>query len=441
MNVPVLSRLQRRKLIGLTSIAVLIGTTLLPFVMTFALWPRLLAALALTWWLPGILCVAHLRLPALDVPTAAALAAGVGWCWMVTDVLLIHWVPGPIELWQFIGAFAAGDLLLLVTLAYRWRSDAPQIEHTRTTNRAWMQLAALLLLATALRLPGLGYHEFHFDEVPVLTRAREAIRGADDAFARHTKGPGEIAVATVVFRALGTANETTARIPFGIASVGSVLALALLGRRLFSPAVGWWAGVLFAFNGFALGLSRIVQYQPAVLLLSALAVLGAWEFAHQGDRRWLALVGIFGAIGLIMHYEFALMPPALLMLVWAGWRQTSERRSFLRTATVVVLSATALVVAVYVPLLRHPYFDETRSYLSIRMGDLGTFNGPFFVEIGTFYLSSYFLIGLLVLLLAGLVVGWQRARRRTLLLTVWFLPFLILYLFIVRFPGTHFYRC
>ena len=67
-------------------------------------------------------------------------------------------------------------------------------------------------------------------------------------------------------------------------SVGSVLALAWLGKRMFSGATGIWAACCLVANGFALGLSRIAQYQPAVLLFSVLAFLAMWEFSGAVGR-------------------------------------------------------------------------------------------------------------------------------------------------------------
>jgi hypothetical protein len=406
----------------------------LPFWTTLALWPRWIAILALAWWLPGALLVALWRLPDLDLPTAAVLAAGLGLCWMILLALLIHWLPGPISLGLFVGTYEVGALVLLVALILR-----PPVALRAVPTTTWLWLAAVLALAVLLRLPGIGYHELHVDEVVVLNRAENAIQGEDDILARHTKGPGEIAIALVVYRALDTANELTARLPFGLMSVGSVLAVAVLGRRLFSPATGFWAGVLFALNGFALGLSRIVQYQPAVLLLSALAVLAAWAFARRGEGRWLALAAIFGAFGLVMHYEFGLVAPALVFLAWRGWQRASHRRSVVSLAVPTGVACTLLVAAVYLPALLNPHFEKTQDYLGTRLGALGAFNGAFFVEMGTFYNSIYFFAGLMALMLAGLVIGWRVARRRTAMLALWFLPFFILYIFIMQFPGTHFY--
>jgi hypothetical protein len=91
------------------------------------------------------------------------------------------------------------------------------------------------------------------------------------------------------------------------------------------------------------------------------------------------------------------------------------------------------------PGILNPRFARTQRYLGSRLGEIGAFNLPIFVELGTFYTGTYFLLGLILLVVAGLVVGLRVARRRTLLLALWFAPFLILHLFVMQHPGTHFY--
>ena len=421
---------------GLPAVAALILMLApLTFSLTQAFWPRWIAIMALAWWLPGALLVAHWRLPGLDLPVAGVLAAGLGLCWMILVALLVHWLPGAIELWQMIAAYEAGALFLLVF--FIWRRPAVPLQPIRAST--WVWLAALLLLALTLRLPGIGFHQFHTDEVAVLGRAARSIQGMEDALAKHAKGPGEIAITTVVYRALGTVNETTARMPFGLVSAGSVIAVALLGRRLFSPAAGFWAGVLFALNGFALGLSRILQYQAPVLLLSALAVLAAWEFAKRGEVRWLALAATFSAFGLVMHYEFGVLAPALLALGWVGWRRAPDKRRMVQGTLLAGMAAILIVAIAYVPNFLDPKFAETQDYLGMRLGAFGAFNVDFLIEMGTFYNSTYFFFGLIGLVLAGLFLGWRQARRRTLFLALWFAPAFVLHMFIMRFPGTHFY--
>jgi 4-amino-4-deoxy-L-arabinose transferase-like glycosyltransferase len=428
------SGLPRPSVVVLAAVAILILAPLV-LVNSQALWLRWIAMAALAWGLPGALLVAHWRLPGQDLPTSAVLAMGLGLCWMILMVLIVHWLPGQVTLWMFIVALELGALALLVALY--WRRP---LALRPTSASTWIWILGIFLVAVLLRLPGLGYHELHGDEMTVLHFAKWAIWGADDIFARHAKGPGEIIVTMVFYRGLGTASEATARMPFALMGVGSVLATALLGRRMFTSGVGFWAGILLAANGFALGLSRIVQYQPAVLLLSVLAVLCAWEFARRGEARWLALVGVYSGFGIVMHYEFALVAPVLLVLFWLGCRRMGEVRRA-AGATVAVGSVFAAIVAAgYLPTLLSPHFGKTERYMGSRLGGFGAFNLPIFAELGTFYNSIYFFVGLILLVVMGLVLGWRRARRRTLLLALWFLPFLVLHLFVMEFPGTHFYQ-
>jgi len=58
--------------------------------------------------------------------------------------------------------------------------------------------------------------------------------------------------------------------------------------------------------------------------------------------------------------------------------------------------------------------------------DSGAFNVDFLVEMGTFYNSSYFFFGLVALVLIGTFLGWRSARRATVVLVLWFLPFFVL---------------
>lgn len=399
------------------------------------IWLRWVAAMLLAWWLPGALLVRLWRLPRLSGPAAALLALGFGWCWLLLGMLALHLWPGPFGPWAIGALYGAGALGL---------AAAPAALPARARRGDWALLAGLLLLAALLRLPGLGYHEFHYDEVLVLGRASEAIRGQDDAFARHTKGPGELAAAALVYAAQGTADESTARLSFALAGVAAVGALGLLGRQLFNGEAGaWvsgWAGALFALNGFALGLSRLVQYQPTVLLLSILAVLAMWEFSRHGEARWLAAAALLCTGGLLMHYEFALLAPALLVLLVVGRRRTQQRWAVRAVTLLSTLLAGLVVGGFYLQALLHPYFGTTRSYLGSRWGQLGlTFNAPFFVEVGTFYNSIYYLMGLLMLAAAGIVLGRRRWRSHTALLVLWFVPGLFAYLALVQFPGTHFY--
>ncbi len=424
-------RKQARFAIGAAiATAMAIGFLLLP--VSYRL--QLFAIFVLAWWLPGLLLAALWRLPDTPLPALLLYALGLGMAWLIGLALLAHYLPGGVTRPLLLAIYGAGVLALLVVLWFK-QPSLPVLGD----RRLWLWAVILLLAAGALRLPGLGYHEFHADEAVLLRQSRRAFDGQEDALAEHTKGPGEIAVAMTVYGALGKIDEAAARAPFALMSVGSVLALAWLGMRMFNGRTGVWAGLLLVANGFALGLSRIAQYQAAVLFFTVLAVLALWEFSRCGRARWLALGAVFSAFGMVMHYEFALLAPALIYLAWRGFDQADDHRAFWATLGVSVLAGTSLVAVAYLPALLNPYFSTTQGYLNNRMGQVGTFNVSFLAEMGTFYNATYYFVGLIVLAVAGTVLGWRRQRVPTVTLTLWWLPFFILYIFVVRYPGTHFY--
>lgn len=431
---------------------------LAPFDLALAhvMWLRLAVLLIVGWAVPGLLLARAWNLPHLRAPGFYLAAWGLGVCWLMVGALLAHYLPGPLLEWQLWTIYAlGGSALALFPVAATARPATPRA--------IWIGGSFLLAAAVLLRVPGLGYHEFHTDEVVLLRQAGLSIQGVLTALAEHTKGPGEIALTLAVYRALGAIDEGTARLPFALMSVGSALATAWLGYRLFAPAqtpntertehhtadpapalwIGLWAGLLLLCNGFALGLSRIAQYQPGILLLSALAVWAMWEFAQHGNPRWLTLAGVFSAFGMVLHYEFGVLAPALIWLAILGIRRHPQARQLYRPALLTGLGGAFLVAVAYIPPLLNPYFEETtQTYLSNRLGETLVFNVPFFIEMGTFYNSTYFFFGLMVLAATGIWLGLRAplTKAATWTLCAWWVPFFILYIFVVRYPGTHFYQ-
>ena len=125
-------------------------------------------------------------------------------------------------------------------------------------------------------------------------------------------------------------------LPFALAGLTALLAVYLLGRRMFGTLAGWAAAMLLAVDGYAVAFARIVQYQSLVLLTSALVVLilvppGETPAARVG---YLSLAATLAATGLLAHYEAALaLIPALFLLVVATAPLTPQQRATLLRAT------------------------------------------------------------------------------------------------------------
>ena len=115
-------RMRGQRLLAAAVPLLLVATALL-LVPEAPRWLRWTAMAALAWWLPGALLVAHARLREVDLPTAGLLALGLGLCWLVAWLLLIHALPGPISRAQLAWFYAAGAAVLAAGLL--WRRPLP----------------------------------------------------------------------------------------------------------------------------------------------------------------------------------------------------------------------------------------------------------------------------------------------------------------------------
>ncbi len=419
---------KRGWVLGAASVAV--GLTFAP---EGSLW-RVGAAILLLWGLPAVSWAWALGGDWLRGVGLAYVGSGLA---TLTLVLL----PGP-----FPAGWARMVYWLLAVLP-AWRVTDEEPFRWVSWKRAvpWLAVAMLALAARGINL---SYSEFQGDEAVIMQRAAQAIAGNDEVLFLHQKGPVEILTPLALWSLTGTVNEWQARLPFTLAGVWAVLAVAALAEAWFGRRAGWFAGALLAINGLLVAFGRIVQYQNLVVLMGALGLLSWSAYLRHGKARDGFLGAVFWAYGLLAHYDAVLIAPAVGVLLGCGlWsRRAQWRRSLWHLAVAGLLGAAVLGVF-YVPFVLNPMFERTFAYLSAgRVGGGGLFhNSASSVWVmSLFYTSLYYVLGLIVLLLTGVGLTWREVRRGK-RLTVWgaawlyFLTPWFFYTFIVIDPRTHIY--
>ena len=244
-------------------------------------------------------------------------------------------------------------------------------------------LAGLLVLAAALRLPGLAARG-----------GWDSDQGVDmatlQAFVTHGVVPllgPSTSIGNVHHGALYYYLLAPAAIPaggtdptavvfliaiFGIAAVGVTW---WLGRAMGGPAAGLVAGLLAATSATAVGSSTFIWNPNLLLLAAALALASGWRAWATRDPRWWLAAGAGQAVVQQAHLLGVLALPALIALWIADLRRGPDRRrSILRWG----LAGLALIALGYLPLLLHELgsgFDQTRAALDyLRAG--GDSSGP-----------------------------------------------------------------
>jgi hypothetical protein len=366
---------------------------------------RSVAALALLFLLPGWAWL-EAGWPRLSQALwRLLLAAGLSVVLTGLGSLYLVYLHLPLTEWTMLGLCA---LLTLPALALAMRRRQPALEWPE--RRTWQALLAVLAVTTALRLPNLGYAEFREDEVEVTSLSARIINGEPYAIFLHRKGPLQILLPMDNWLLAGRINEAWARLPFAVAGILGVLALALLACQTAGPAAGVTTGLLLALNGYLAVFGRAVQYQPLVLLLASLGLVGLWQLLQAGDRRlaWPAMLCMGGS--LLAHYDALLFLPVAAYLAWRIWRRWPGARPALLGAG---LLAGGAVLSFYVPYLLDPQFRNTQSYLvGSRVGTRGLYNNlDATYALDRIYSSRLYQPGLMLLGAAALIGFWPRLRR------------------------------
>lgn len=287
----------------------------------------------------------------------------------------VYW-PGPFDL---AATLVSLDLAILAGVALRLlRGQAGSKAETGDHGPFWpsarvgLALLAILTLAAFLRGYTIGYGEFHEDEVENLRLAVRAMKGEEYAPFLDSKGPVHWLLPGAVWLMHGWLNEAVGRAPFAIASLLTVLAVYVLGRRIAGDGAGLAASGLVAINGFFVAYARHIENPSLIVLWATVAAWCLYRFYQKREREasdsatgWLlVLVGLFLGVGLIAHPDVILhVVPAGLILLFLFWRSRAVRRYRLWLLAAAGLFL-GLTVAFYIPFVNDPYFQHTREYLA-----------------------------------------------------------------------------
>jgi len=226
-------------------------------------------------------------------------------------------------------------------------------------------ILALLFLTMILRLPNLGYAEFHEDEAEALMLGVRILQGEDYAIFLHRKGPAQMLLPLAFWLMTDQITETFARFPFALSSSLSVITLSLLGWRLFGCSTGLLAGWLWMLNGYSIAFGRMVQYQALIFFLGPLAIYGLYIAWKENHVRLTVLSAILMATCLLAHFDALLLLPAYFYFTWLILcHPTSEKTTPYRLFLISLLLLITLVATFYVPYIRDPEFTNTTTYLS-----------------------------------------------------------------------------
>jgi mannosyltransferase len=205
----------------------------------------------------------------------------------------------------------------------------------------WWPLAALTILAAALRFSTLGLQSFWYDEAFTPVHVLHPSLWATLRSVLHTENtpPLWYLLAWADSRILGT-GEIALRLPSAIAGVATVPIAWAIGRELSSRACATVAAALVAVNPLFVWYSQEARAYALFVALSALAMLCFLRAARDPTPARMAAFAATGTLALLSHYfaVFLLIPMVLWLL-----GERSSRRSALAASGALALVGLALL--------------------------------------------------------------------------------------------------
>ena len=183
----------------------------------------------------------------------------------------------------------------------------------------WWPLAALLVLAAALRFSTLGLQSFWYDEAFTPVHVLHASLGATLHGVVHTENtpPLWYVLIWAWSRLFGT-GALALRLPsavFGVATVAAAWAIGreLTGRRATAIA----AAAFVAVNPLFVWYSQEARAYGLFVLTSALAMLCFLRARREPTTARLVAFALTASLALLSHYFAAfLLAPMIVMLLW-----------------------------------------------------------------------------------------------------------------------------
>jgi len=211
-------------------------------------------------------------------------------------------------------------------------------------------LLFLIFVTLWLRLVNLGYSDYQGDEIKAMWRPAPG-QSAIEFLYNQRKGPTEFLISYLVkLIDPSYSNEFLLRLPFALAGILAIYFFFRLVRLHFGDKIALYATLLLSINGLFVGLMRIAQYQPFVILFSVLT-LYAFSLAveQEGWRlRGIYLGVLFWIAALLSHFDGVFIAPFAIYLLVRWYRQNTDvlAREHIRHL-VIPLAFGALVLAIY----------------------------------------------------------------------------------------------
>ncbi|MGA2453700.1 MAG: glycosyltransferase family 39 protein [Solirubrobacteraceae bacterium] len=222
-------------------------------------------------------------------------------------------------------------------------SNASALRSERAASRLapWWPLAALTLLAAALRLSTLDLQSFWYDEAFTPVHVLHPSLWATLRSVVHTENtpPLWYVLAWADSRLLGT-GEVALRLPSALAGVATVPVAWAIGHELAGRRAALVCAALVAVNPLFVWYSQEARAYGLFVLMGALAMLCFLRAQRAPTPRRMAAFAVTGALALLTHYFAVFL--LIGMVLWLAYERRTRRAALAAIALLVLVGAALL---------------------------------------------------------------------------------------------------
>ncbi|MBN1965305.1 MAG: glycosyltransferase family 39 protein [Anaerolineae bacterium] len=302
------------------------------------------------------------------------------------------------------------------------------MNHTRrlpafSGTALWLPLA-VVLLAAALRLFGLGAQSYWVDEITMLQVTAGDWTGVLREFELSA---GKLIGRPPLYTLLGYGwtqvfgtNAVTVRLLSALASIVSTALLYRIGRDLFGRTVGLVGALLMAVSMYQLHYAQEHRYYGVLLLVTLSCITFYLRAVKTGRRRDFVLFAIFGIVIFYAHPlgMFVLVAPGLHFLLCHWRKDRALRVPWVVSQVVILIGAGAWLVVQYLSQFGAGGDAETALAVPTEWIPIPPLRAPLRTALNFLVLDHELYFGLVSVVVAALVlvagtVIYGLWRRRT----------------------------
>ncbi len=205
----------------------------------------------------------------------------------------------------------------------------------------WWPLAAITLLAAALRLSTLDLQSLWYDEAFTPVHVLHASLWATLRSVVHTENtpPLWYLLEWVDSRVLGT-GAVALRLPSAVAGIATVPVAWAIGRELAGRRAAILCAAIVAVNPLFVWYSQEARAYGLFVLSAAVAMLCFLRAERDPTPKRMAAFALSGSVALLTHYFalFLLIP----MVLWLAGERSRRRAALPATAALVIVGLSLL---------------------------------------------------------------------------------------------------